>query len=219
VEAIREASTRPQGPDRRQVHRAAEGLSQRLLLPVHGDRRLHETAGAAALRPSQPEDGNSIRRLRAREISVSGRGHPDRQRLRVPGWFHWHVLDKGIGHSYIKPMRPRLNGKVERSHRIDAEEFYRLLDGVVIDDSKVFNKKLQEWEHFYNYARPHGALGGQTPYERLRQKTILDVTHPRQSHIRGLTRGDRQSPDLSKDPMCGRETSWLLAPCHLMRHV
>jgi transposase InsO family protein len=52
--------------------------------------------------------------------------------------FHWHVLDKGIGHSYIKPRTPRLNGKVERSHRIDAEEFYRLLDGVVIDDTKLF---------------------------------------------------------------------------------
>jgi len=96
--------------------------------------------------------------------------------------FHWHVLDKGVGHEYIKPQTPRLNGKVERSHRIDAEEFYRLLDGVVIDDSKVFNEKLREWEHFYNYARPHGALGGQTPYERLRQKTTSDVIHPRQSH-------------------------------------
>jgi transposase InsO family protein len=96
--------------------------------------------------------------------------------------FHWHVLDKGIGHVYIKPLRPRLNGKVERSHRIDAEEFYRLLNGVVIDDAEVFNEKLQEWEHFYNYARPHGALGGQTPYERLRRKTTLDVSRPRQSH-------------------------------------
>lgn len=85
--------------------------------------------------------------------------------------FHWHVLDKGIGHVYIKPSTPRLNGKVERSHRIDAEEFYRLLDGVVIDDARVFNDKLKEWEDFYNYNRPHGALGGQTPYERLRQKT------------------------------------------------
>jgi transposase len=57
--------------------------------------------------------------------------------------FHWHVLDKGIGHSYIKPRTPRLNGKVERSHRIDAEEFYRLLEGVVIDDARVFNDKLR----------------------------------------------------------------------------
>jgi transposase InsO family protein len=85
--------------------------------------------------------------------------------------FHWHVLDKGIGHDYIKPRTPRLNGKVERSHRIDAEEFYQLLDGVVIDDTEVFNDKLREWENFYNYHRPHGGLGGQTPYERLKQRT------------------------------------------------
>ena len=85
--------------------------------------------------------------------------------------FHYHVLDKGVGHVYIKPRTPRLNGKVERSHRIDAEEFYRMLDGVVIDDAHVFNHKLQEWEDYYNYDRPHGALAGQTPYERLRQKT------------------------------------------------
>jgi len=48
--------------------------------------------------------------------------------------FHYHVLDRGIGHVYIKPATPRLNGKVERSRRIDAEEFYWMLDGVVIDD-------------------------------------------------------------------------------------
>lgn len=85
--------------------------------------------------------------------------------------FHYHVLDRGIGHVYIRPATPRLNGKVERSHRIDAEEFYRMLDGVVIDDAGVFNKRLREWEDFYNFNRPHGGLGGQTPYERLRQKT------------------------------------------------
>lgn len=87
------------------------------------------------------------------------------------GAFHWHVLDRGIGHVYIKPATPRLNGKVERSHRIDQEEFYRMLDGVVIDDTQLFNDKLQEWEHFYNFDRPHGGLDGQTPYERLLHKT------------------------------------------------
>lgn len=89
--------------------------------------------------------------------------------------FHWHVLDKGINHLYIKPRTPRLNGKVERSHRIDEEEFYRMLKGVVIDDTKLFNEKLQEWENFYNYNRPHGSLQGQTPYERFREKTKLCV--------------------------------------------
>ena len=85
--------------------------------------------------------------------------------------FHYHVLDRGIGHVYIKPATPRLNGKVERSHRIDQEEFYRMLEGVVIDDTELFNDRLQEWEAFYNFNRPHGGLGGQTPYERLREKT------------------------------------------------
>ena len=89
--------------------------------------------------------------------------------------FHWHVLDRGIRHVYIRPLTPRLNGKVERSHRIDNEEFYRQLDGVVIDSAELFNDKLTEWESFYNYARPHGALAGQTPYERLKQKTQARV--------------------------------------------
>ena len=65
--------------------------------------------------------------------------------------FHWHVLDKGINHGYIKPRMLRLNGKVERSHRVDAEELYRLLDGVVIDDVNIFNAKLKEWQDYYNH--------------------------------------------------------------------
>ena len=84
--------------------------------------------------------------------------------------FHYHVLDRGVGHVYIRPATPRLNGKVERSHRIDADEFYALLEGVVIDDTGLFRERLREWEDYYNCNRPHGALGGQTPYERLRQK-------------------------------------------------
>ena len=89
--------------------------------------------------------------------------------------FHYHLLDRGIGHVYIKPSTPRLNGKVERSHRIDADEFYKLLDGVVIDESGLFEERLREWEDHYNFTRPHGGLGGQTPYERLRQKTGVPV--------------------------------------------
>jgi len=43
--------------------------------------------------------------------------------------FHWHLVGRGIRHIYIKPATPRPNGKVERSHRIDGEEFYRQLKG------------------------------------------------------------------------------------------
>ena len=68
-----------------------------------------------------------------------------------------------IGHVYIRPATPRLNGKVERSHRIDADDFYRLLEGVVMDDNGLFKDRLREWENFFNFDRPHGGLGGQTP--------------------------------------------------------
>jgi transposase len=57
--------------------------------------------------------------------------------------FHYHVQDLGIKHVYIKPRTPRLNVKVERSHRIDEEEFYALLDGVVIDSAASLNSKVK----------------------------------------------------------------------------
>ena len=79
--------------------------------------------------------------------------------------FHWHVEDKGMRHVYIKPRSPQLNGKVERSHRTDQEEFYQLL---TYTDDVDLNKKLAEWERFYNLDRPHGAFKGKTPYEALR---------------------------------------------------
>ncbi len=79
--------------------------------------------------------------------------------------FHWHVEDNGIQHVYIKPRSPQLNGKVERSHRSDQEEFYQLL---TYTDDVDLNSKLARWEEFYNHSRPHGAHGGKTPYEALR---------------------------------------------------
>ncbi len=91
--------------------------------------------------------------------------------------FHWHAESLDIKHVYIRPRTPHLNGKVERSHRIDDEEFYQLVDQDGIStDIHLFNEKLREWEDYYNYHRPHGALQGQTPYERLIDKTRADVS-------------------------------------------
>lgn len=90
--------------------------------------------------------------------------------------FHWHVEGLDIRHAYIRPRTPHLNGKVERSHRVDDEEFYQLLDkDGITDDIHLFNEKLREWEDYYNYHRPHGALDGQTPYERMVAKTRAGV--------------------------------------------
>src|SRR5580704_7206172 len=91
--------------------------------------------------------------------------------------FHWHLDELDIRHVFIRPRTPRLNGKVERSHRVDNEEFYQLLDKHGIsDDVHLFNKKLREWENYYNYDRPHGGLGGQTPFERLLERANRKVS-------------------------------------------
>lgn len=81
--------------------------------------------------------------------------------------FHWHVEDLGIRHVYIRPGTPRLNGKVERSHGTDKEKFYQLIE---YKDDVDLNKKISEWENFYNFQRPHGGLKGKTSYEILKEK-------------------------------------------------
>ena len=81
--------------------------------------------------------------------------------------FHGHLADQGIRHVYIKPRTPQLNGKVERSHRTDQQEFYQLLS---YKGDVDLEQRLAQWERFYNYDRPHSAFAGKTPYEALREK-------------------------------------------------
>ena len=52
---------------------------------------------------------------------------------------------------------------MERSHRVDDQEFYQLLDkDGITDDIQLYNEKLREWENYYNCHRPYGALGWQS---------------------------------------------------------
>jgi len=47
------------------------------------------------------------------------------------------------------------------------QRFYQLLSYKGDVDLEA---KLDEWERFYNFHRPHGAHNGKTPYEALREK-------------------------------------------------
>jgi transposase InsO family protein len=83
--------------------------------------------------------------------------------------FHWHVEALDIRHVYIRPRTPHLNGKVERSHRVDDQEFYQLLDkDGITDDIHLFNEKLRQWEDYYNYHRPHGGARRPDPLRTAR---------------------------------------------------
>jgi len=81
--------------------------------------------------------------------------------------FQLHVENHGIRLAYIKRGTPQLNGKVERSHRSDQQEFYQLM---TYKDDVDLIAELSGWENFYNFNPPHGAFNGKTPYEALRER-------------------------------------------------
>lgn len=72
------------------------------------------------------------------------------------------LMEYGIKFRPIRPGSPHLNGKVERSQKTDKIEFYASVD---LDDPEL-EYRLAEWQHYYNWRRPHGALKGKTPKQR-----------------------------------------------------
>lgn len=95
--------------------------------------------------------------------------------------FTWHLHDLGIEHRRNPPGCPECNGKVERSHRTDAEEFYRRTTFRSPDELRA---KLKRWEAEYNERRPHLALKGKTPSECLAELRIRRNSLPLEADLR-----------------------------------
>jgi len=68
----------------------------------------------------------------------------------------------GIKFRPIKPRSPNLYGEVERTQCTYLDEFYAIED---IDDPNL-SEKLQEWQHYWNWERPHSALGSKSPIDK-----------------------------------------------------
>ena len=155
------------------------------LLPVHRDRRLHP---ARVLRIYDRNNQNTAIRFldyvcqklpfRVEAIQTDNGGEFGAQ-------FHWHVLDRGIRHVYIKPAHPtpQRQGRAIPPHRrrrvlpTARRRSHRRHQAV--------HDKLAEWENYYNHHRPHGALGRTNP---LRTATTEDhrpnqLTSLPESHI------------------------------------
>src|SRR5262244_1801091 len=114
-------------------------------------RRLHQTSSLAFLSELHRAFPFRIRKLQCdngQEFSFA---------------FALAVEALGIRHRYIKPRRPQQNGKVERSHRIDQEEFWgrRRFDDF---DAAAVGLRAGEWH--YNQERYSMALQGRTPAEK-----------------------------------------------------
>lgn len=86
--------------------------------------------------------------------------------------FSLSVQEAGITHRYIKPRRPQQNGKVERSHRIDGEEFWSRQDFLSHEYAAA---ALATWQATYNHQRFSMALNGRTPVEKLSSFLGIDL--------------------------------------------
>lgn len=77
-----------------------------------------------------------------------------------------------INHYLIDPGKPAQNGKVERSHRTDREEFWNKVSFRSLEELKRKQSTYVDW---YNNEREHLGIGGKTPVELLSQTVRYDV--------------------------------------------
>jgi transposase InsO family protein len=77
--------------------------------------------------------------------------------------FEQALKSAGIAHRLIRPRRPESNGKVERFIKTIDDECFRILRP---RSSRARVSALQLFVDYYNHARPHQSLGGQSPVTR-----------------------------------------------------
>jgi transposase InsO family protein len=85
--------------------------------------------------------------------------------------FHSHRLTRfqqalksaGIEHRLIRPRSPESNGKVERFIKTIDDECFRIVQP---PSSRARVGALRLFLEYYNHARPHQSLGGQSPVTR-----------------------------------------------------
>ena len=93
-------------------------------------------------------------------------GEPRTHPLKMPRLHPFSIAcnSNGIIHKLNRPACPQQNGKVERSHRTDGEEFYRLQK---THDFNLIIKERKKYDEFFNNQRPHMGLQGRTPLQKL----------------------------------------------------
>lgn len=74
-----------------------------------------------------------------------------------------------IIHYLIQPGKPAQNGKVERSHRTDREEFWNRVSFSSLENLAKKQKMYLDW---YNNEREHLGINGLTPREKLKECQI-----------------------------------------------
>lgn len=84
-------------------------------------------------------------------------------------FFDRTCIRNGITHYLIQPGKPAQNGKVERSHRTDREEFW---NRITFSSLKQLEEKQQVYLDWYNNEREHLGINGLTPKEKIKECQI-----------------------------------------------
>jgi transposase len=94
-------------------------------------------------------------------------GDPRTHPLKMPRLhpFSLRCKELRIKHKLNRPASPNQNGKVERSHRTDDEEFYRLHRSYNLG---YLIKERKKYDELFNNYRPHMGLKGLTPLQKLK---------------------------------------------------
>ena len=97
--------------------------------------------------------------------TIKEKGKPKRIRVDngpefISKTFRKWCQSEEIAIQYTQPERPMQNGYIERFNRTFREN---ILDAYLFEDINQVQILAEEWLEDYNYKRPHGALGGQTP--------------------------------------------------------
>jgi transposase InsO family protein len=80
--------------------------------------------------------------------------------------FHRACEELNIVHYHIHKSSPNENAVIERSFRVDQEEFFFRLKQQPKDINEL-NQQFQEFLHYYNTERPHLGINLLTPKEKL----------------------------------------------------
>ncbi|WP_146012438.1 integrase core domain-containing protein, partial [Janthinobacterium sp. AD80] len=84
------------------------------------------------------------------------------------------VARLALKHRFTRPYRPQTNGKAERFIQSALREWAY---GFVYNNSLERANMLKEWNHHYNWHRPHQGIAGKAPMSRLRsgQNNLLQL--------------------------------------------
>jgi len=86
------------------------------------------------------------------------------------------LIGRGIEHKLSRPGTPQHNGFVERSHRTDEEEFYRVTRTINVE-LPTLQTKMNQWQDEYNTTRRHSSCNNLPPidYFNIYWRELLNV--------------------------------------------